>query len=83
MRLLGGIDEWTQIKQSEEPDWIESHKEMMTHQGRIMLKVWQRSDGYFFASATKPNGDRSITGLDAPILEHAQKEAERWARFMI
>ena len=73
---------WEQIKQPEDISWVEWHREMMTYEfGRCMLKVWETMDGYFMASATKPNGDRAIKALEASDIETAKNEAERWLSF--
>jgi len=71
---------WKKVKSSHDPDWVEVKTEKMTPSwGRIQLNVWQRSDGCFTASKTKPNFDRAVKILDAENLDLAKAEAEAWA----
>ena len=69
---------WKQIKQPEDPDWVEWHKEILIEV--TLLKVWQRGDGFFQASITYPSTLRSVRVLDATTIEAAKLEAEKWAR---
>ena len=72
---------WKQIKQPEDPDWVEWHKEVMSPEwGRVMLKVWQNMEGYFNVSMTFPYKKRFVKALDSTTIEAAKLEAEKWAR---
>ena len=70
---------WRKVKNSHDPDWVEYKTQKMTPSfGRVSLSVWQRSDGCFSASKTRPNFDRAVTVLDATGIDEAKKEAEKW-----
>ena len=77
---------WKQIKQPEDPDWVEWHKEIaIPTRGLNILKLWHRMgcarmNGYFSASITDLSGHRCIKILQATTIESAKTEAEQWAR---
>jgi len=72
---------WKQIKQPEDPEWVEWHKEIKTLFDDLnILRIWHRTDGYFIASITDLSGDRAMKALEATTIESAKIEAEQWAR---
>jgi len=69
---------WKQIKIPEDPDWVEWHKEISAKDiTPCTIKVWQRSDGGFYASFTY-DGTRATRELKAANIEDAKREAEKW-----
>ena len=68
---------WKQIKQPEDPDWVEWHS--IVDVKVTILKVWQRMDGLFQASIDS-GGLRGTKVLEATTIESAKIEAEHWAR---
>jgi len=75
------MTEWKQIKQPEDPNWVEWHKEVMSpNLGEAMLKVWQNMDGYFSASMVSHDYYRAVKALNSTTIESAKIEAEHWAR---
>ena len=73
---------WKQIKQPEDPDWVEWIDEIIHDKVCIgEICVWQNMDGYFNASVTWfYNGWRVVKSLEATTIESAKTEAEQWAR---
>jgi len=75
---------WKQIKQPEDPDWVEWHKEITIFkwdvERKFMLKVWQNMDGYFSVAMVDKNNYRMVKALGSTTIESAKSEAEKWAR---
>lgn len=70
---------WEQVFNSEDPDWQEFKKEVMSARfGRCVLKVWSAYDGYR-ASITTAKNARYAKPLRSDDIESAKTEASEWS----
>lgn len=68
--------DWKKIECEEDPDWVEFATAIRSH----VLRVWQRMDGYFYASTTcVKTGKRAVNGMKSETIEEAKTEAYSWA----
>ena len=76
--MLNKRTDWKQVK-TEDPEWVEWKKELMTKlYGRTTLRVWLSDDRCYRASMMSRFLGRGVRRLNAANIDDAKIEALCW-----